>query len=261
MISFVTVGMNHRKYLEALYKSLFSNMTVGTDMEIIYVDNCSTDDSTIFVSNNFPQVKIIQNVEQLGFGENNNKGVMASTGDYIGIINPDIVFTEGSVNKILNMVNQEIEKRKLIVAPKLMNPDGTTQYSVRKFVTLKMMLQRWMSWENDDSENGSVREYLCKDLDQSKVQEVDWAMGAALFMSRETYALLGGFDQRYFMYMEDEDLCLRAWKQDIPVLYYPEIELIHNHLRGSSHLGKKTLWHFQSLTKYFRRHGFNYKRL
>ncbi len=123
-----------------------------------------------------------------------------------------------------------------------------------------MMLRRWISWENDDSENSKVREYLCKDIDQTKTQEVDWAMGAALFMSRETYAQLGGFDQRYFLYMEDEDLCLRAWKQKIPVIYYPKVELIHNHLRGSTHLSRKTLWHLQSLFKYFRRHGFNVKR-
>ena len=125
---------------------------------------------------------------------------------------------------------------------------------------MKMMAWRWMSWENDESENKSVREYLCKDIDQTKTQEVDWAMGAALFMSRETYALLGGFDQRYFLYMEDEDLCLRAWKQNIPVIYYPEIALIHNHQKGSRHIGKNTWWHLQSLMKYFRRHGLNVKR-
>ena len=147
-----------------------------------------------------------------------------------------------------------------VIAPQLLNPDGSVQYSVRRFVTLKMMLRRWLSWEDDNSNNSSVREYLCKDIDQEQTQEVDWAMGAALFMSRDTYARLGGFDQRYFLYMEDEDLCLRAWKQKIPVIYYPEAKMIHNHLRGSTHLGKKTLYHLQSLFKYFRQHGFNVKR-
>ena len=259
-LSLITVGMNHRKYIEALYESLYSRVKEGMQIETIYVDNCSTDGSTDYIRQQWPQVKVVKNVEPLGFGENNNKGVMASMGDYIGIVNPDIVFTEGSLDKIMHMVNSKQGEGNFVVAPKLLNPDKTVQYSVRKFVTLKMMLQRWISWENDDSENKSVREYLCKDIDQTKMQEVDWAMGAALFMSRETYALLGGFDQRFFLYMEDEDLCLRAWKQKIPVIYYPEIALIHNHLKGSRHLGKKTWLHLLSLMKYFRRHGLNVKR-
>ena len=256
----ITVGMNHREYIGTLYSSLYSQVKDGMHIETIYVDNCSADGSSDYVRGSWPQVKIVENVIPLGFGENNNKGVMASTGDYIGIVNPDIVFTEGSLDKIMNMVNNKLGGGNFVVAPKLLNPDNTVQYSVRKFVTLKMMLRRWMSWENDESENKSVREYLCRDIDQTKTQEVDWAMGAALFMSRETYASLGGFDQRYFLYMEDEDLCLRAWKQKIPVVYYPEIALIHNHLKGSRHLSKKTWWHLQSLMKYFRRHGINVKR-
>ena len=79
-------------------------------------------------------------------------------------------------------------------------------------------------------------------------------------MSRDTYAQLGGFDQRYFLYMEDEDLCMRAWKQGIPVIYYPEAKMTHNHLRGSTHLSKKTLYHLNSFFKYLRRHGLSAKR-
>lgn len=261
MVSIITVGMNHKKYIEALYKSLYAdNMHTDISMiETVYVDNCSTDGSVNYIREHYPQVRVVQNVVPLGFGENNNKGVMASKGDYIWIVNPDIIFIKGSVDGLVNMFNSHVGDNS-IIAPKLLNPDGTIQYSVRKFVTLKMMLNRWMSSEDDSSDNMSVKEYLCKDIDRNKTQEVDWAMGAALFMSRDTYARLGGFDQRYFLYMEDEDLCLRAWKQNIRVIYYPEIELIHNHLRGSTHLSKKTLWHLQSLLKYFRRHGFNVKR-
>ena len=251
--------MNHKKYIEAFYESLYGYGRPATEFEAVYVDNCSTDDSIKWIRENYPQVKIVSNAEPLGFGENNNKGVMASTGDFIGIVNPDIVLKPESINRIMD------KARELnwdgVICPQLLNPDGTVQYSVRKFVTLKMMLRRWMSWENDESNNSSVREYLCKDIDQEKTQEVDWAMGAALFMSRDTYARLGGFDQRYFLYMEDEDLCLRAWKLGIPVIYYPDAKMTHNHLRGSSHLSKKTLYHLKSFLTYLRRHGLNAKRV
>ena len=258
MISIITVGMNHRKFIEALYGSLYGEGRPETEFEAVYVDNCSTDGSVSWLQKHYPQVKIVVNTKQLGFGENNNKGVMASTGDYIGIVNPDIVLKKGSIDSIMNKVKEK--EMGAIIAPQLLNPDGSIQYSVRRFVTLKIMLRRWMSWENDDSDNCSVREYLCKDLDMRKTQEVDWAMGAALFMSRETYAQLGGFDQRYFLYMEDEDFCLRAWKQGIPVIYFPEAKMIHNHLRDSIHLSKKTLYHLKSFVIYLLHHGFHVKR-
>ena len=259
MISLITVGMNHRKYIEDLYNSLFAEISKGDEVEAIYVDNCSTDDSVSFIREHYPQVKIIQNSKPLGFGENNNKGVRNSKGDYICIINPDIVFTKGSFRQIMEMF-QVRNKSKYIVAPRLLNPDKTLQYSVRRFATLKMMLHRWGAWVNDNSEDSSVKDYLYKDLDPTKQHEVDWAMGAALFMPRDVYLQLGGFDQRYFLYMEDEDLCLRAWKQEIPVLFYPHIELIHNHLRGSSHLSINTWWHLKSLALFYWIHGINVKR-
>ncbi len=259
LLSIITVGMNHRVFIQALYDSLFVTCIPKLDFEAIYVDNCSTDDSVGFIREKYPQVKVIVNSEKLGFGENNNKGVLASTGDYIGIMNPDIILKEGSIDKVIEKA-QEMSGRG-VFAPQLLNPDGSVQYSVRKFATLKMMLQRWMSWENDNSNNSGVREYLCKDIDNCKTQKVDWAMGAALFMSRDVYAQLGGFDQRYFLYMEDEDLCLRAWQQGIPVIYYPESQMTHNHLKGSRKLGKKTFYHLKSLFTFFRRHGFNAKRI
>ena len=72
-----------------------------------------------------------------------------------------------------------------------------------------------------------------------------------------TRSVMSAIDPKY---MEDEDLCLRAWEQGTPVLYYPEAEFIHHHLRSSTHLSKRTLQHLKSLMIFFHRHGFNYKR-
>lgn len=258
MISIITVGMNHKKYLEALYRSLYGEGMPKTEMECVYVDNCSTDGSIDWLHDKYPQVKTIVNTEPLGFGENNNKGVMASKGEYIGIVNPDIVVQKGSIDSILNYAKTNGLNN--VVCPQLLNIDGSLQFSVRKFVTLVMILSRWFSRGNDASGNKKVREYLCKDMDPNKIQEIDWAIGAAMFMSRKTYDMLGGFDERYFLYMEDEDLCLRAWEHGVPVVYLPKAKFFHNHLRGSTHLSKKTLYHIKSLFTYFGLHGINYKR-
>mgnify|MGYP000885481229 CR=1 FL=1 len=150
-----------------------------------------------------------------------------------------------------------VEKHPIIgiTVPKLLNPDGTVQYSVRSFITLKVLFSRFLSKGNDQTTSKIVNKYLCKNMDTTKIQPVDWAIGAALFMRRDFYAFLGGFDQNYFLYMEDEDICLRSWKCNRPVIYFPESIMTHNHLRGSSKIGRKALLHLQSMFVFFKKHG------
>ena len=259
VLSIVTVGMNHLKYIKALYKSLYDNGSLpAIDFEAIYVDNCSTDGSVEYIMENYPSVRIIQNDKPLGFGANNNKGVAISKGDIIGIVNPDIVLLDDCLAVLVNYISNS--QKGSIVAPQLLNPDKSIQYSVRSFITLKYFITRIMSRGSDDSDKEDMKEYLCKDIDTNTIQPIDWAIGASLFMNREVYQQLGGFDERYFLYMEDEDLCLRAWKSGIPVIYNPNAKMIHNHLRGSAKLGKKTIYHIKSLLKFFYRHGINVHR-
>lgn len=256
-LSIITVGMNHLSYLKALLHSIFKENTPQASFEMIYVDNCSTDGSIEFISQNYPEVKIIKNTIPLGFGENNNKGVFASTGKYVAIINPDIVLMKDSLDKLLQCMQQNPQAG--IVVPQLLNPDHSIQYSIRGFISLKALFARIMSKGKDNTNNKTVSEYLCKDLNFKKTQAVDWAIGAALFMSKDTYAELGGFDLDYFLYMEDEDICLRCWKMKKSVIYCPDAKMIHNHLRASAKLGKKTLLHVKSMYTFFKKHGFSIK--
>lgn len=258
MVSIITVGMNHLSYLKALLSSLYEENTPIVPFEMIYVDNCSTDGSVEYIQTNYPQVKILQNESPLGFGENNNKGTLASVGKYIAIINPDIVLQEGCIDKLYNYAEEHPEYGMFV--PQLLNPDLTIQYSVRRFVTLKMFIKRALSRGNDSTNDQTVAKYLCKDIDSAKPQTIDWAIGAAFFMTKDMYANLGGFDTDYFLYMEDEDMCLRSWKMNKPIIYVPEAKMIHNHLRSSSKIGKKMFMHFKSLCTFFWKHGLNVER-
>ncbi|WP_304201656.1 glycosyltransferase [Phocaeicola plebeius] len=256
-ISIITVGMNHLTYLKNLLFSLYSENNIQTSFEMIYIDNCSTDGSVEFISRNYPNVKIIQNTRPLGFGENNNKGVLASTGQYIAIINPDIIILKNSLDTLLNYIKDNLHIG--IVVPKLLNPDFSIQYSVRGFITLKTLFTRIMTKGKDNINNKLISQYLCKNIDHTKIQPIDWAIGAALFMSKKTYAELGGFDVDYFLYMEDEDICLRCWELKKAVIYNPDAIMIHNHIRASSKLGKKTILHLKSMYTFFKKHGFSIK--
>lgn len=257
VISIITVGMNHKRYIERLYHTLLVEHRPKTEFECIYVDNCSTDGSIEFLMSHYPEVKILKNEQPLGFGANNNLGVKGAVGKYVAIINPDIEILDDSLDKMVTYAEKHQEFG--ILAPQLLNPNGSLQYSIRAFVTLKLILNRFLSRGKDESTNPYVSEYLCKDMDTNTVQPVNWAMGAALFLKREFYEEIGGFDEDYFLYMEDEDICLRSWKKGKPVIYNPEIKMVHNHLRASAKLGKKTLMHFKSLYTFFCKHGFNIK--
>ena len=256
-ISVVTVGMNHLRYLKDLLPSIYGTVTPPYlfDIEVVYVDNCSSDGSVEFVETAYPQVKIIKNQEALGFGENNNKGVLAAHGDYIAIINPDIVIQGDALRKLLAyaMAHPEVG----IIAPQLLNPDKTLQRSARRYIDLRTLVARGLTKGRDCTDNAAVDKYLCKDINYGETQPIDWAIGAALFMNRDLYAELGGFDADYFLYMEDEDICLRSWKLNRPVVYYPEAKMIHNHLRASSKFGKKMFIHMKSMMTFFHKHGFS----
>jgi len=103
------------------------------DFEAVYVDNCSTDGSVEYLKQEFPQVRVIVNDRLRGFGDNNNIGAMAAKGDYLAIINPDIVLHKGALDTAVEYLKQHDEVG--IVVPKLLNPDGSQQFSVRRFIT------------------------------------------------------------------------------------------------------------------------------
>lgn len=109
-ISIITVGMNHLLYLKVLLRSLYKENIPQASIEMIYVDNCSSDGTVEYIRQNYPQVRIVENQKPLGFGENNNKGVLASIGKYIAIINPDIVLHKGS----LDFLYEYVEKHPII---------------------------------------------------------------------------------------------------------------------------------------------------
>lgn len=255
-VSVITVGMNHLGYIKELYKSLYDPDTMPTvSFEAIFVDNCSTDGSVEFLRKEYPQVKIIQNKTPKGFGENNNIGAFASVGKYLAIINPDVRVRKGSIDVLYDFM--EKNPKVGIAVPHLFNVDLTHQFSIRSFITPKLFINRILSHGRDSSDNKEVEQYLCKDIDIQKTQPIDWAVGAALFLSRDMYSMLAGFDKDYFLYMEDEDLCLRSWQTGYPVVYVPQSEMIHNHLRASSKLGKKAFIHFKSLCTFFKKHGYS----
>lgn len=249
--------MNHLSFLKEMFASLYTTGVPSVSFEVILVDNCSTDGTVSFVKENYPDVKIIENQEIYGFARNNNIGAEQASGKYILILNPDIILTKGAIDILYNYTVAHPESG--IVAPKLQNRDGSLQYSARRFPTLKILLTRILTHGDDNSDNSNVENYLLKRLPMDKPSEVDWCMGAAFLVPQPFYKELNGFDEGFFLYVEDMDLCYRCWEKNRKVIYYPLSRMIHAHQRGSRHLNKKTWLHIQSFFYFFKKNRFKVK--
>lgn len=121
-------------------------------------------------------------------------------------------------------------------APQLLNGDGTVQYSVNRFPDVAVQLIRRSPLSRRPKFAKKIDNFLMKDMDRSIDQPVDWAQGSAQFVRAEAYDEVGGFDERFWMYFEDTDLCRRFWKAGWPVYFVPSISLVHYHGRGSAKL-------------------------
>lgn len=244
---------------KGLVKQCIRNVKVSTadlDYEIIVVDNGSNDSIELMLKENFPEIKFIQNGKNLGFSAGNNAGIKAASGKYIMVLNPDVTALNGSVNKMFKFM--EANPRVGIAGPKLINPDGSFQISCRTFQTLKLIILRRTPWGLLPSAKQELNRHLMLDFDHKNNREVDWFIGACMFLRKEMLDKVGLFDERFFMYLEDMDLCRRARMNNWNVYYIADAEMVHLYERASMNdswnfwkLNKLTRWHIASGIKYF----------
>jgi N-acetylglucosaminyl-diphospho-decaprenol L-rhamnosyltransferase len=215
------------KCLDALLDADWGDLS----REIIVVDNNSGDDLAR-VKEIFPEVKIIRSEKNLGMGGGNNLGAKNSAGEFILILNPDTLVRDDAILKLQRHLR---ENRKAgIVGPKLLNPDGTLQYSCLRFPKIYTpILRRTFFGELSPRQ---LDNFLMKDFDHSTVRSVDWLMGSCFLIRREIMEKDGHiFDEKYFMYFEDTDLCRRVKaKHDYEVVYHPEAVVVHDYARQSA---------------------------
>lgn len=228
--------------------------TIGDNIEIFAVDNHSQDESIGFLRSqlqNIPQVRIVEERDNLGYGRGNNAAVTLAKGEYLLIINPDNVLPADGVERMLEILKTYPDAG--IVGPALVYPDGTIRPSARKFPTpLDLLKKRLFPLHWHEEFDQELRRLHKKDI-----TEVDWLVGACLLMRMDFYREMRGFDERYFLFFEDIDLCRRTWNAGKKVLYASSIKVLDRkgRLSGSSILSlvtrKTTRIHLASAVKYF----------
>jgi len=219
------VNWNTRDELRECLRSVLSQTDVS--IEVMVVDNASSDGSAEMVRSEFAgRVTLIASENNIGFGAGHNLAIRRSSGRYVFLLNPDgRMLEERVLRKMVDFMDSKPNVGML--GPKITNPDGTLQYSARRFPTMFAGVFRHPAIGRIFPNNRFVREYMMLDRSHEEVSDVDWLSGAALMVRRETFEQIGLMDERFFMYCEDVDWCRRAHAGGWRVVYFPMTSVQH----------------------------------
>jgi len=251
-LSIIIVNWNTKDLLRKCLHSIYDK-TNGIKYEIIVIDNASKDGSARMVREEFPEVKLIENKENVGFAKGNNQGFLRAEGRYILLLNPD---TELVDNSFLKMVNyMRLNKEAGAVAPKFLYPDGTFQRYYARFPTFLSMVTRWFLPRRLAFKLKPTRLYLMLDDDFSKIREIEQPAGACIMTRKSLFLNENLMDLKFPVFFNDVDLCRRIYKKGLKIFILPEACIVHYKAKGGSEQGKKSLYlsaeFFLSMVDYF----------
>lgn len=208
--------------------------------------------SQIIVTLNIPEtvpdgldgkVLLVQNERPKGFGENHNAAFPLANGEFYCVINPDVELVENTFAALMAALRDPTIG---LVAPLVVGSSGFPEDSMRRFLSPWSMMKRVLGLDSGA--------YLLRQ--GGAVLTPDWVAGMFMLFRSKAYAKVGGFDERYFMYCEDADICTRLWKAGYKVLGCLSVSVIHNAQRASHRSFKHLSWHVRSMARYFLSHSF-----
>ena len=208
--------------------------------ELLVIDNASTDGAVDQLDAD--GLTVIRNATNRGFGAAVNQGFRQATGERVLVINPDARLQAGSLRKLMDALD---EPGVALAAPTLQHLDGSRQESPRRFYDLAAVAAQRTPWGAMGAGRAARARHVMDDLDRSTPSDVDWVTGAAMLLDRDAIGAVGPFDERFFLYFEDVDLCRRLAAMDRRVRYVPDAVVAHRHRRGSRahRLTNPLLWH------------------
>ncbi|MDD2807782.1 MAG: glycosyltransferase family 2 protein [Patescibacteria group bacterium] len=254
-LSIVVVSWNVKKLLRECLKSIFVREN-KLNIEVIVVDNASHDGSVEMIKNEFPAIDLIPNTHNLGFAAANNQGILKSQGRYILVLNPDTVIVKDALNKMIDFMEKNYQIG--IAGCKHLNPDWTVQPSVRRLPDFLPIFFIFTKLAKIFPNLPPIYYYLAKDFNYKITQPIDQVAGSFFMIRREALDEIGLFDENFFIWFEEVDLCKRANDAGWQVWYYAGAEIIH--YGGQSFAQqlaiKKQRQFFKSAWYYFIKHGF-----
>lgn len=227
IISIITVNWNCAQLIHNSIDTLHEHTNLD-NIEFIWIDNNSHPDDYNYLKNLKQQyhdfnITLIRNNENQGFSKACNLGAQYANGKYIAFINPDTCFTQDTLSKLIKKLKQGSKIG--LIAPKIIDGNGMPVRSAGKTNTILRIAF------------GEIFLHLCKKLGKAscggyytsfeQTLEPDWVLGSFMLLPRKVFDAVGGFDERYFMYAEEADLCLSIRQKGYKILYYPKTEVVH----------------------------------
>jgi GT2 family glycosyltransferase len=228
-LSVVILCWNDLKVIKDCLESIYAT-TRGIEFEVIVPDNGSTDGTIEFIRTNFPQVRLIENGANLRFAKGNNVGIKASQGEYVLILNPDTVIHEGAFAGLVAFADKHPEAGAF--GCQVLNADMTYQGCIWPFPTprsewIKALGLKHLGYISEWFHTGAYIRWRGE-----TERPVGYPAGCCLMVRNDLLKKLGGFDEKFFYYYEETDLCRRIWDAGFPILYTPSVSIMH--LIGSS---------------------------
>jgi len=250
-LSIVILCWNDLKVISDCLRSIYAG-THSTEFEVIVSDNGSTDGSISFIRENYPDVRLIENGENLRFSKGNNGGISATQGEYVLILNPDTIIRDGALDRWIEFADRHPEAGGF--GCQVLNADGSYQGCARPFPTV------WREWVGALylrslgylSDVFIADKYVRWSGETERI--IDWQAGCCLMVRGELLKKLGGFDERFYYYYEDLDLCHQIRDAGYPIIYTPDVVITH--LVGQSIKSFRIAF---ELDKYRNRYRYFYK--
>jgi len=221
--------------------------------EIVVVDNASTDGSIEMVKADFPAIPLIALQKNIGFGAAANRGIETCCSEQIVLLNADTQMKPGSLQTLRNYLEDHPEAA--IIGPRILNPDRTLQTSCFHFPTPLHIFLYISGLYRSIPGLPILKHRTLQKMMNGSAGPVPWILGAALAFRRETFEVLGGFDENFFIYFEEVDLCYRLFSQGKQIHFVPDAEITHV---GGASTAQKRAWSsiqfFVSLAQFYRKH-------
>jgi N-acetylglucosaminyl-diphospho-decaprenol L-rhamnosyltransferase len=250
-LAVVVVNYNAGDYLPRCLGSVFAS-SGDLSVDVVVVDNGSRDGSAASAVAAHPRARLIENRSNLGFAAAANIGIRATEAPYVLLLNPDAEIVSGTLASLVKVADEHPDAG--AVGPLVRNPDRTIQPSARRVPrTFEAVMHAFLGPVAPG--NRWTRAYTMADWDRTTEREVEWISGSAMLLRRRALQEVGVFDDGYFMYVEDVDLCTRLRRSGWTVLFSPELEVIHEmgvSARGQSH--RMAREHSRSIYRYFSKH-------
>ncbi|NCS99912.1 hypothetical protein CO116_00465 [Candidatus Falkowbacteria bacterium CG_4_9_14_3_um_filter_38_19] len=259
-ISIIIVNYKSRGLALNCLKSIKEADWDALKYEIIVVDNNSVDSLGEILAWQNPEIKFIQSNKNLGMGAGNNLGLRGAQGKYLVVMNPDTIAFKDTFKILYDYL--EANPRVGLAGPKQFYPDKTVQDTCFRWYGPLTPIFRRLPLECLPFVKKDLDRFLMKDYNKEEARPVDWLLGSFLFCRAKALEQVGLFDERFFLYFEDTELCRRFWQKGWQVIYYPAAQIIHNLQRQSAKTAwykfftsKATVYHIVSWLKYLRKWG------